>query len=376
MIVSMKRILITSTDMMMVQFLLPHAKNLSENGYEVELACSEVGGRLDEVRDKAMGFAKAVHQVRLRRSPLSPTNLKGYGDMKSLLSQHHYDIIWTNEPVMGVVTRLCARKLRKHGTKVLYMAHGFHFFRGAPLLNWALFYPIERIASRWCDAISTINMQDLNWAKSFYQQKSFYTHGIGVDSSRLDNADKNRDIRAELGLKNTDVIVLSVGELNANKNHQIIIKALDILANPNVHYLICGKGALLDKLRALCRKLGLTNNVHFLGYRRDVVALCSQADIFVHPSRREGLGLAPLEAMYCGLPVIASNIRGPQDFVKNGLSGYLIDKEAPHQWASAIKSLIDDSAKRKTIGEYNKSFVLPFCIDNVKKEVLQVLESL
>ena len=129
----MKRILITSTDLMMVQFLLPHVKNLSEKGYEVELACSEVGGRLDEIREKIGQYAKVIHEVRLRRSPLSPTNFQGYKDMKVIMENAHYDIIWTNEPVMGVVTRLCAKKLRKNGTKVLYMAHGFHLYTGAPL---------------------------------------------------------------------------------------------------------------------------------------------------------------------------------------------------------------------------------------------------
>lgn len=372
----MKRILITSTDLMMVQFLLPHVKCLSENGYEVELACSDVGDRLAEVREKAKGCAKEVHEVRLRRNPLSLSNLKGYGDMKKLMAERKYDIIWTNEPVMGVVTRLCARQQRKHGTKVLYMAHGFHFFKGAPLSNWILFYSIERLASRWCDAISTINYQDLNWAKSFCQNKSFYTHGIGVDISRLDNASKHSEIRAELGLNDTDVIVLSAGELNSNKNHQIVIKAMAELANPNVHYLICGKGAFFDRLSALCKKLGVADCVHLLGYRRDVVALCSQADIFAFPSKREGLGLAPLEAMYCGLPIIASDIRGPQDFVKNGVTGFLVDKYDAQKWAAAIKKLVDDSAQRKKIGEYNKTFVLPFCIDNVKKEVLQIIEAL
>ena len=115
----MKKLLITSTDLMMIQFLVPHVKHLSENGYHVEIACSVVGDRIDDVRRVLEGYAKAIHIVRLERSPVSPNNLKGYGDMKRLLAENHYDIIWTNEPVMGVVTRLAARKLRKAGTKVL-----------------------------------------------------------------------------------------------------------------------------------------------------------------------------------------------------------------------------------------------------------------
>ena len=115
---SNKRLLVTSTDLMMVQFLIPHVINLSQNGFDVEIACSEVGGRLDEVKKKLDGYVKAVHTVRLVRSPASTTNFKGYGDMKKVIDQGNYDLIWTNEPVMGVVTRLAAKNARKNGKHI------------------------------------------------------------------------------------------------------------------------------------------------------------------------------------------------------------------------------------------------------------------
>ena len=133
--------MITSTDLMMIQFLVPHVICLSRNGFEVEIACSEVGGRMAEIREKTAGYVKAVHEVRLVRSPASLKNFQGYGDMKKVIRNGGYDVIWTNEPVMGVVTRLAARQARKHGTKVVYMVHGFHFFKGASKLNWMLYYP-------------------------------------------------------------------------------------------------------------------------------------------------------------------------------------------------------------------------------------------
>ena len=134
-----KRLLITSTDLMMVQFLIPHVIHLSQNGFDVEIACSDVGDRMDEVREKLKDSVKAIHVVRLVRSPASPTNLKGYGDMRKVIENGNYDIIWTNEPVMGVVTRLAARDARKRGTKVRYMVHGFLFYKGAPKPYWLTF---------------------------------------------------------------------------------------------------------------------------------------------------------------------------------------------------------------------------------------------
>lgn len=372
----MKRILITSTDLMMVQFLLPHVKNLSENGYEVEVACSEVGNRLNEVREKVKDYVKAVHEIRLRRSPLSPTNLKGYVDMKKLMSSNKYDIIWTNEPVMGVVTRLCARKLRKHGTKVMYMAHGFHFFKGAPMLNWMIYYPIEKLMAHNTDLIVTVNAEDYQRAKTFNVNRVEYIHGIGINTERLTLSDNRDNIRRELGLDSDDFIVLSVGELNKNKNQKTIISAIAKIHDNKVHYVICGKGDQHDNLQNLVKLLELEKNIHLLGYRKDVVDICSQADVYVMPSFREGLPVSSLEAMYCGLPLLTSNIRGLVDVNKDDRNGYLCAPKDVDGFAKGIVALKSDAKKRKEMGELNKQEVIPFTIDNTKKEVLTILSSL
>lgn len=369
-----KRILITSTDLMMVQFLVPHVQYLSQNGFAVEIACSDVGGCMEEMREKLEGYAKAIHTVRLVRSPTSSANFKGYGDMKKVIENGRYDIIWTNEPVMGVVTRLAARKARKRGTKVVYMCHGFHFFKGSGKASWLLYYPMERVMSRFTDTIVTINREDEARAKTFHAKQVVYIHGIGVNTERLRSAENRTDIRAELGLQDDDFLVLSVGELNKNKNHRVVIEALHRLQDPQIHYAICGKGALLDKLNVLARSLGLEKNVHFLGYRTDVVDVCSQVDVFAFPSHREGLGLAALEAMYCGLPVVASRIRGPMDFMESGKSGMLTTPDDAEGFAQAISDLKQNKALRRGCSEYNKKAVIPYCLEQVKGEVLELFE--
>lgn len=373
----MKRILITSTDLMMVQFLLPHVKHLSENGYEVDIACSEVGGRLDEVREKLEGVVKKVHEVRLRRNPLHPINyLKGYGDMKKVVVDGNYDIIWTNEPVMGVVTRLAAKSARKKGTKVLYMAHGFHFFTGAPKLNWMVYYPIEKVMAKHADVIATINMEDFHHAEKMSVERAAYIHGIGVDTSRLKSGLKTCAIREEIGITDNDFLALSVGELNSNKNHQVVIRALGKMQRKDIHYAICGRGSLLDDLKELAKSLHIEDNVHFLGYRKDVVAICSQSDCFIFPSLREGLGLAPLEAMYTGIPLLTSRRRGPIDFMEEGKTGYLFDPTDVNEVAEKIKLITSDRLKAKQMGTHNVTVVQPFLIENVKNEVLQLINSL
>ena len=368
-----KRILVTSTDLMMIQFLVPHVRNLAEHGYEVEIACSEVGGRMKEVREKLKSHTKAIHTVRLVRSPVSPTNLKGYRDMKRVINTGKYDIIWTNEPVMGVVTRLAARKARKNGTKVLYMVHGFHFYKGAPAVNWMVYYPVERWASRFCDEIVTINKEDCERAKRFHARGVRYIHGIGVNTARLKSKEKQTDIRTELGLSAEDFIVLSAGELNKNKNHKVIIEAISQLHDKSIKYILCGKGKLREKLDQLAEEYHVSDQVFFLGYRKDVVDICSQSDVFTFPSYREGLGLASLEAMYSGLPLVASRIRGVEDYVVHGKSGCLCPPDDSHAFARAIRRLKDDREFRARCGEYNRKAVLPYCLENVKEEILKIL---
>lgn len=293
--------------------------------------------------------------------------------MKKVIHDGNYDIIWTNEPVMGVTTRLAARKARKKGTKVIYMVHGFHFFKGAPKKNWLLYYPIERLAAHFCDEIVTINHEDYERAKKLAVPSVKYIHGIGVDTERLQKREKRRDIRKELGIKTNDFLLLSAGELNLNKNHQVIIRALAQLEDFSIHYIICGKGDQKEKLCRLAENLEIQSNVHFLGYRNDVVDICSQSDAFAFPSYREGLGLAALEAMYCGLPLITSNVRGPVDFMEDGVTGYMCNPDDVLAFANSIKKLKTNVELRKKMAENNKQMVLPFCLDNTLNEVIEII---
>ncbi len=358
---------------MMIQFLVPHVIHLSENGYEVEIACSDVGGRMDEIREKLKGYTRKIHSVRLERSPVSPKNILGYQDMMKVIEQGEYDIIWTNEPVMGVVTRLAARKARKKGAKVLYMVHGFHFYKGAPKKYWIVFYPIEKVMAKFADFIITINKEDYARAKTFAKNVK-YIHGIGINTERLTLGENQNDIRQELGLEADAFLVLSVGELNINKNQRTIIEAINQLNDSAVHYIICGKGDELENLQKFVAKYKLEQNVHFLGYRTDVVDICNQSDVYVMSSYREGLPVASLEAMYCGLPLITSNIRGLVDVMKDGKSGYLARPDDVQCFAKAIEKLKQSPELRKQMGENNKITVKPYCIENTKKEVIRVLE--
>lgn len=357
---------------MMIQFLVPHVQYLAQHGFRIEIACSDVGGRMNEIRVALGNYVKKIHVVRLERSPISIKNFLGLLDMKKIIKKGHYDFIWTNEPVMGVITRLAAIDARKHGTKVFYMVHGFHFFRGAPKKYWIAFWPIEMFMSNFTDTIVTINKEDYCHAKHMHAGQVKYIHGIGVDTDRLNPSAEQKDIRKELGLPANSFLVLSVGELNKNKNQKVVIQAIGKLHDPQIHYILCGKGPELKNLKMLARDNGVEDHVHFLGYRTDVVDICSQANIFMLPSHREGLPVASLEAMYAGLPLITSRVRGIVDFMENGVTGYMCSPDDVNSFANAIVKTKNNIQWSIQGNNYNKRVVKPFLFASVKKEVLQL----
>jgi len=247
----------------------------------------------------------------------------------------------------------------------MYVAHGFHFFRGAPIVNWATYYPIERALAHITDLIVTINREDYARAQSFRSCAVSYVPGMGVDIHRFASSGADRDtVRRDIGVPSEALLLLSVGEVNENKNHAVIIRALARLKRSDIHYAIAGDGPLLERLRELINRSGLSLNVHLLGFRTDIDALLHSSDIFCFPSRREGLGVSALEAMASGLPLITSNVHGINDYAKQAYDALTIAPNDVAAAAAAIQQFDSDSSMRKAFGERAKEMVSQFDISN------------
>ena len=369
----MKRLLLTCTDLMAIQFLVPHVKYLSSHGFSVELACSVVGDRLGDLHRELDGIAP-IHTVRLVRSPFSPANRHGYGDLKRIIDGGSYDIIWTNEPVMGVMTRLAARGARRRGTRVVYMVHGFHFYKGAPLVNWMIYYPVEKFCSRFCDMIITINEEDHRRAATFHAKRVEKIDGIGVDTQKFASCSVDRGHkRAELGIPEDAFFVVSVGELKEHKNHEAIIRALAAVRNPDIYYGICGRGELEGHLVDIASEFRVSDKVKFFGYRKDIPEILHAADLFAFPSKRDGLGLAALEAMASGLPLLTSDIRGISDYVVNGVTGYSYATDDINGFAEGLRRYADDAGLRSRIGQKNAQAAAGYDICRIEENVLRLM---
>ena len=230
----------------------------------------------------------------------------------------------------------------------------------------------------YTDAIITINREDYKAAQKLKLRnggKVYYLPGVGVDTSAIKKAEpKREEILRELGINSNSILMISVGELNKNKNNKVIISALGKIQNSNIHYLLCGVGDNEDYLKFVAKSKGVEKNVHFLGYRTDIAQLLKSCDIFVITSYREGLPRSMMEAMSAGLPCIASKIRGNVDLIEDGKGGFLCNPDNVDALAEAIKLFANDEALRKSMGINNLEVIKKFDVENVKKEMEKIYE--
>ena len=315
----------------------------------------------------------AFYDLPFERSPLKKGNLEAYRRLKDIIREGNYDLIHCHTPVGAVTARLAAREARKNGTKVIYTAHGFHFYRGAPLVNWLLYYPVERLLAPLTDVLITINREDFDRAqRRLRAKKTVYIPGVGIDTARFrGNEEKGAALRRELGIPENAEVLLSVGDLNKNKNHRAVLEALAGMEERNLYYVVCGRGLLKESLEAFTRKKGLADRVRFMGYRSDVADFYAMADVFVFPSFREGLSVSVMEAMASGKPIICSRIRGNTDLVQEGVNGFLVDPGKPESIAQAIRCL-EDSEKREEISQNNRIRAEEYSLEKIVEQYRQV----
>lgn len=322
----MNALMIAHVASMIDHFNIPNIKLLLELGYSVHVVCNFKSGsscddaEINELKLKLDDLGVTYTHIDFERSPFSFVNLKAYRQLKKVFQECHYDLVHCHTPMGGVLGRLAAKKYRKSGTKVIYTAHGFHFFKGAPLKNWLLYYPVEWLCAFWTDELITINKEDYARAQKHMHAKHVtYIPGVGVDlkkfSPNIYTEEEIANARAELGVDTDEKMLLSVGELIPRKNHESVIRALAKLNNKKIKYFICGTGERKERLEKLIEELGLSENVRLLGYRTDISKLCDCADLFVFPSLQEGLPVALMEAIASKTAVICSDIRGNTDLV-------------------------------------------------------------
>ena len=368
----MKKILyVTTVSSTINAFLVPHIKYLIEQGYKVDVATNIT----DEVDKSLIDIGARVFKVDFQRTPISLKNSRAYKQIREIQKNEKYDMVHVHTPVASFVTRCALRK--EKNLKIIYTCHGFHFYKGGSILNWMLFYPIEYLAARWTDKLITINSEDLEVAKKFKLRSNGSVskiHGVGIEKEKyvIENFDKS-EYRRKLNLENEDFVILVLAELNKNKNHIQLIKAMSKLKDkyPNIKALFAGVGPLEEEIKSQIKDYGLENNIQLLGWRNDVKELINSCDVVGLFSKREGLGKCLLEGMICGKAVIATNTRGPKELIKNGENGFLFQIGDYQRTSDIIETLYLDYKKRIDIEKKGIKQANNYLLKNVLEQLEQ-----
>ena len=365
----MKKALITATVQSHIcQFHKPLVEILHENGYEVHVAARD---NLAEKNGLRIDFVDKVYDIPFQRSPINADNIRAYKNLKRIISDDNYDIIWCNTPVGGALTRLAGTQARKKGTEIIYTAHGFHFYKGAPIKNWVIFYPIEKLLAGYTDKLVTITEEDYRLATKKFSCEVFRTHGVGVDENRFKpiTDEEKRVKRKEFGYSETDPLIINVGELLPNKNQAMAIKMMVEVVKeyPKAMLLIAGNGPEKESLEHMVESLDLSDNVRFLGYCTNIEDYYQISDISVACSYREGLPLNVIEAMMCGCKVIGTDNRGHRELINER---FIVEQNDPIGMAKRVIRIINgsetnDNTGHERINLYEKKIV--------KKELADIL---
>lgn len=365
-----KKVLFCATvDSHLKAFHLPYMKWFKEQGWEVHSAAKG---------NTPLLYTDKQYDLPIERSPVSVNNIKAYKQLKQIISNNNYQIIHCHTPVGGLLTRLAAMKARKNGANVIYTAHGFHFYRGAPIINWLVYYPVEKWLARYTDCLITINKEDYTIAvnRKFGARRIEHVHGVGVDNEKYKpaNQEEKDKLRLKHGYSSEQLILFYAAELNKNKNQPLLIESIVNLKKdiPHIKLLLAGNGPLYEEYRSFALAKGVQNEVDFLGHRSDIDELLKISDVAVASSRREGLPVNVAEAMACGLPLVASSNRGHCELVTNGVNGYIVIDYNPESFFERLYTLCKNTALRIKMGNESLNKLEPYKLNRVVSEISDI----
>ena len=400
---SKKALMHAHTAYMVTQFNIDNIKILQDLGYTVDVACcwqdddsavspEALAGRREKLDELG---CRVIETSSLRKLFNFKELSRGYKLLKTEVESNKYEIVHTQSPIGGVICRLACRRARKlYGTKVIYAAHGFHFFKGASLVNRIVYKNVEKWCSKYTDLLITINKEDYASALKMKAKQVAYVPGAGVDTHKFVASEGARQkIRKELGIDDDTIILLSVGELIHRKNHAEVLRALKMMKDNGtllaegsdervqpkykIKYLIAGRGKIQAELEETIEHLGLSEYVQMLGFRSDVADIFAASDIYVFPSHQEGLPVALMEAMSVGMPVVCSKIRGNTDLIEEGIGGYFFNSHDAKTLVTALnKALSDNLTKREQMGQANIEVMKQFDKETVNKVMRELYSKL
>ncbi len=371
----MKILFVTSSYYFIRAFLIPHIKMLVEKGWAVHIASASDG--------MAVPYVEREINIPIQRTPFDKKNIEAVAILKEEIEREKYDIVHCHTPIGAFVARLAAQKARRiYNTRVVYTAHGFHFYKGAPLKHWMLYYPAEKLLAPLTDALITINDEDAESARIRLGaiKRQYKLPGIGYDTEHIGHIDRSvRDeVRSKYCISASDFVCLYIASFCDRKNHRFLLNNVEQILTviPECKFVFLGNGENLSEYKQEIDRRGLSDVVFFLGHQSPIADYLSMTDIVVSSSVREGLPMNIIEAMYAALPIVATRISGHTDLIKHRYNGMLYDVDDADTFVRYLKELHDNPLLRSAMGDNAKGCVHVYSVDIVAQSVVEIYNEL
>ncbi|MCC2744915.1 glycosyltransferase [Leuconostoc lactis] len=375
-----KVLIVASKPNMIQKFNRRNIKMLQNMGFEVHVATNVIDfgsvsvEEIERFKNWLHENNVVLHQVDFgRKLGTLSSNLQSVRQLDTIFKLHRFRFTHVHSPLGSILGRLVAKK---HKVPVMYTAHGFHFLKNGPTSAWLIFFPLEWFFSFITDTLITINDDDYSIARRYMHARNVVKiNGIGVDIKTAWNVSANdkylarKKIRDELNIPEDAFVISSVGELNDNKNHRIVLEAIKLLPDEqkdNIYYLIAGVGENKELLTNLAKTMKFKNNFKLIGYRSDIHDINYASDVAIFPSYREGLGIAGLDAVVDGTYLIGSNVRGIKDYIFDETIGKIFQPNDAQKLSDHILEAFNQRLKVP----HNES-LLAFDTDEVDKKMAQ-----
>lgn len=367
-----KKILFAANlDSFFIKFLVPQLKYFKEEGYEVHVASKSEG--------LAIPYCDKKFDVCFSRGFNVKENIKSWKQMKKILKENEYAIVSCHTPFGGAITRLSAMGM-KNRPRIVYMAHGFHFFQGSSLKSWVLYYSIEKFLAHYTDAILTINKEDYDIAVKKFHTKVYYVPGVGVSKEKFDRnftLEEKNLLKKELQIEDKKYIMIFSGELNPNKNQKLLIDTVELLKDKidGLVLLLPGTDSYNGYYERYTKEKHLEDYVKFLGYRKDIFELLKLSDISLSSSKREGLPINIVEAMYVGLPIVATSSRGNRDLIFDNENGFLVFSFSEQEFAEKIWKIYTNPQLKEKFVKKAREDAEEYLLPNVLEKIVRIYKS-
>ncbi|CAM3443158.1 glycosyltransferase family 4 protein [Erysipelothrix anatis] len=364
-----KVLFVAKVDSHIRHFHLPYLEWFKSNNYEVHVASegNDIIPFVDEKHDVVFGtnpFSKEVKRNRLKLS--------------KIIAENEYEIIHTHTAVASVLVRQVVKKMKKR-PRVIYTAHGFHFYKGGPKTDWIKYYFVEKYYSRFTDDLILINQQDYNLSvKKMHAKRTHYVEGVGVNPIMFENKSFEKQmLRKELDISDDTIVLTYIAEFNTNKNQELLLRSFsNLLKNRKemlgkIKLILIGEGKTYCYIESLCISLDLTDHVELTGYVTDVAKYLAVSNIAISTSKREGLPINIVESMMAGLPIVGCKTRGIEELVVNGENGFLINHDVS-ELENAIYELITDKEMRLRMGQQSNLMSKKYSLNSVLKKMQNI----